>query len=129
MDVWITDAQVWAFACAFVFMMCDILSGFLQAVVNHNVQSVKIREGLVHKASIALIIFAVYALELTANHVAGLHIDGLGTVPVCVIVILMELVSIWENVCSANPQLKNSPLGKLLESTVEMTGGDDNNDR
>lgn len=126
MDVWITEAQAWAFACVFVFMMCDILSGFLQAVVNHNVQSVKIREGLVHKAAIALIIFAVYALELTARHVAGLSIDGLGTVPVCVIVILMELVSIWENVCDANPELKNSPLGKLLESTVEMPRSDEN---
>lgn len=122
MGVWITETQLWAFGCVFIFMMCDILSGFLQAVVNHNVQSVKIREGIVHKASIALIIFAVYALELTARHVAGLGIDGLGTVPVCIIVILMELVSIWENVCNANPQLKNSPLGKLLESTVEMTG-------
>ena len=128
MEVWITDAQVWAFACVFVFMMCDIISGFLQAVVNHNVQSVKIREGIVHKASIALIIFAVYALELTASHVAALHIDGRGTVPVCVIVILMELVSIWENVCSANPELKNSPLGKLLESTIDMDG-DENHDR
>lgn len=127
MEVWITDAQMWAFACVFVFMMCDILSGFLQAVVNHNLQSVKIREGIVHKASIALIIFAVYVLELTASHVAGLHIDGLGTVPVCVIVILMELVSIWENVCNANPELKNSPLGKLLESTIE-TDGDENHD-
>ena len=126
MDVWITEAQAWAFACVFVFMMCDILSGFLQAVVNHNVQSVKIREGLVHKAAIALIIFAVYALELTARHVAGLSIDGLGTVPVYVIVILMELVSIWENVCDANPELKNSPLGKLLESTVEMPRSDEN---
>lgn len=126
MGVWITETQLWAFGCVFIFMLCDILSGFLQAVVNHNVQSVKIREGIVHKASIALIIFAVYALELTAKHVAGLHIDGLGTVPVCVIVILMELVSIWENVCSANPKLKNSPLGKLLESTVEMNEGDKN---
>ena len=75
MEVWITDAQVWAFACVFVFMMGDIISGFLQAVVNHNVQSAKIREGIVHKASIALIIFAVYALELTSSHVAGLNID------------------------------------------------------
>lgn len=126
MGEWITETQLWAFGCVFIFMLCDILSGFLQAVVNHNVQSVKIREGIVHKASIALIIFAVYALELTATHVAGLHIDGLGTVPVCVIVILMELVSIWENVCNANPELKNSPLGKLLESTVEMTGAEHN---
>lgn len=128
MGVWITETQVWAFACVFVFMICDILSGFLQAVVNHNVQSAKIREGIVHKASIALIIFAVYTLELTAKHVAGLHIDGFGTVPVCVIVILMELVSIWENVCSANPELKNSPLGKLLESTIDVDGGE-NHDR
>ena len=125
MGEFLTETQIWMFACVFVFMLCDILSGFLQAVVNHNVQSVKIREGLVHKASIALIIFAVYALEITSHHVAGLAIEGLGTVPVCIIVVLMELVSIWENVCRANPELKNSPLGKLLESTVEMTGEND----
>lgn len=128
MGGFITETQLWAFACVFVFMLCDILSGFLQAVVNHNVQSVKIREGLVHKASIALIIFAVYALELTAQHVAGLAIEGLGTVPVCIIVVLMELVSIWENVCKANPELKNSPLGRLLESTVDFDDGGNGND-
>ena len=94
---------------------------FTQAVSNHCVKSTAIREGLLHKASMWLIIIAVMALEMLAQHVAGLSIEGLGTVPVCVIVILMELVSIWENVCKANPQLRESPLGVLLESKL----GDD----
>lgn len=116
-----SEAVVWVLGGVLVFNLLDILSGFTQAVSNHCVKSTAIREGLLHKASMWLIIIAVMALEMLAQHVAGLSIEGLGTVPVCVIVILMELVSIWENVCKANPQLRESPLGVLLESKL----GDD----
>ena len=116
----LTEAQVWAMGGACAFMMLDIVSGFLQAVINKCLQSAKIREGLLHKASVALVIAAVCVLEALAQHVAGLSIEGLGTMPVCVTVILMELVSIWENACKGYPALKDSPLGRLLD---DKTGG------
>ncbi len=110
----LTEAQLWAAGTACVFMLLDCLSGFIQACANGDVQSSKMRVGLLHKASMALVIVAVIVLEVASAHVAGLAIDGLGTVPVCCIVVLMELVSIWENVCKANPDLRDSPLGRLL---------------
>lgn len=117
----LTEAQAWAMAGVAVFMLLDIVSGFIQAVVNRCISSTKMREGVLHKASIALVVLTVWALEVFAQHVAGLDIEGIGTVPVCVILILMELVSIWENVCKANPSLKSSTLGRLIE---DKTGGD-----
>lgn len=118
----VSDVQMWAMVGVLAFNVLDILSGFTQAVVRKCVKSTAIREGLLHKASIWLIIAAVYALEVVALHVSGLSIEGLGTVPVCVIVIMMELVSVWENVCKANPALKNSPLGRLLDSATDGKG-------
>lgn len=115
----LTDSQLWAAGAACVFMALDCVSGFLQAVVNNDVQSTKMRQGILHKASMAVVIVAVIALEVTSAHVAGVAIDGVGTVPVCAIIILMELVSIWENACKANPDLESSPLGRLLGSVGE----------
>lgn len=117
----LTEAQAWAMGGVAAFMALDIASGFIQAVVNRCLNSTKMREGILHKASIALVVLTVWALEVFAQHVAGLSIEGMGTVPVCVVLILMELVSIWENVCKANPSLKDSTLGRLIE---DRTGGD-----
>lgn len=120
----LTEVQVWAMGGVLVFNLLDILSGLAGAVAQKCVKSTAIREGILHKASVWLVIAAVFALELLAQHVAGLSIEGLGTVPVCVIVIMMELVSVWENACKANPALKDSPLGRLLEDKTGAGNGD-----
>ena len=104
-----------------ILNLLDVAAGVMSAVVTHTVKSTAIREGLVHKASIWLIIIAVLALEIGSQRVAGFAIDGLATVSVCVVVAIMELVSIWENVCEANPALKDSALGKLLDSVAESS--------
>ena len=121
MGDFLTEAQAWAMGGVAVFMVLDIISGFVQAVVNRCLDSTKMREGVLHKASIGLVVLSTWALEVLAQHVADLSIEGLGTVPVCVILVLMELVSIWENVCRANPALADSPLGHLLSETVGGT--------
>lgn len=119
MEQLVTEVQLWAMGGVLAFNMLDILSGFTAAVAQKCVKSTAIREGLLHKASIWLVIAAVFALELLSQHVAGMPVEGLGTVPVCVIVIMMELVSVWENVCKANPALKDSPLGRLLDEKTD----------
>lgn len=125
MEPLLTEPQLWAAGTACVFMALDCLSGFLQAVVNGTVESTKMRQGILHKASMAVVITAVIVLEVAGTHVAGLQIDGVGTVPVCCIIVLMELVSIWENACKANPGLRDSPLGRLLGGVGEADGGGD----
>lgn len=122
MEQFLTDAQIWAMAGVCMFMSLDIVSGFIQAVINRCLNSTKMREGILHKVSIALVVVAVCILEVLAQHVAGLSIEGLGTVPVCVIIILMELVSIWENACKGYPALRNSPLGRLLDTATDGKG-------
>lgn len=123
MDI-ITESTWWAMGVVLVLNLLDIAAGFMAAVITRTVKSTAIREGLVHKASIWLIIIAVLALEIGSQRVAGFAIDGLATVSVCVVVAVMELVSIWENVCEANPALKDSALGKLLDSVTESSNGE-----
>ena len=121
MEGFLSEAQVWAMGGTCMLMSIDVVSGFVQAVVNKCLSSTRMREGILHKVSVALVIAAVCVLEVLAQHVAGLSIEGLGTVPVCVVAMLMELVSIWENACKANPALKDSPLGRLLEDKTGDT--------
>lgn len=121
MEGFLSEAQIWAMAGTCMLMSIDVVSGFVQAVVNKCLSSTRMREGILHKVSVALVIAAVCVLEVLAQHVAGLSIEGLGTVPVCVVAMLMELVSIWENACKANPALKDSPLGRLLEDKTGDT--------
>ena len=45
----LTEPQVWAIAIACAFMVMDILTGFIGAVINGNVSSAKMRVGLGHK--------------------------------------------------------------------------------
>lgn len=121
MDLVLTEPQAWAIGAVLVMMLLDIVSGFVQACVNHCVESTKMREGVLHKASIALVIAATYAVELASSHVTGLDLGGLGVVTVCAVTIVMEFVSVWENACKACPDLKDSPLGRLIGASV----GDD----
>ena len=52
----LSEAQAWAIAIACAFMVMDILTGFIGAVINGNVSSAKMRVGLGHKILLCCII-------------------------------------------------------------------------
>lgn len=111
------------FLVALSFILLDIVSGILAAVVNEELNSSKMRKGLYHKIA-EIVLMALGVVGQYASTVAGLD----GIVPdavfqsVIVYVIVMELVSILENVCKANPNLKLASLLAMFGREEENNG-------
>lgn len=111
----LTEAEVWAMGVALAMMCVDVVSGFAKAVALGEVSSTKMREGLMHKAVLVLMIAVAVIMQA-----ATLHIGDMGwcfplIVPACVYIIVMELASVMENACQANPGLRDTPLMRLFQ--------------
>ena len=75
----------------FVFIVLDIITGLLKAVLEHNLQSTKMREGLLHKIMEIVIVVMSYCLDILLNT------NTLST-GVILFLVGMEGISILENV-------------------------------
>lgn len=115
----LTEPQVWAIAIACAFMVMDILTGFIGAVINGNVSSAKMRIGLGHKILLCCLIAVAVMIELAGTHIAGLGFSGVSVTVVCVYIIIMEVASILENVCAAYPELRDTPLMRIFDHDVD----------
>ena len=115
----LTEPQVWAIAIACAFMVMDILTGFIGAVINGNVSSAKMRVGLGHKILLCCLIAVAVMIELAGTHIAGLGISGVSVTVVCAYIIIMEVASILENVCAAYPELRDTPLMRIFDHDVD----------
>lgn len=89
------------------FILLDIVSGFVKAVVNKTVDSKIMKNGLFHKCGFILAIVLGFLCEYTMN-----YLDLGFTVPmgnaVCIYIIATELISILENLGKISPELANS---------------------
>lgn len=94
---------LWQIITPLIFSLVDIITGYIQAVINNNVDSQKMRIGLLHKCLILLVIILSYIIQFAfgLNYIAGF---------VCIYVVLMELVSIAENL-----QKAGLDIGKLAD--------------
>lgn len=115
----LTEPQVWAIAIACAFMVMDILTGFIGAVINGNVSSAKMRVGLGHKILLCCLIAVAVMIELAGTHIAGLGFSGVSVTVVCAYIIIMEVASILENVCAAYPELRDTPLMRIFDHDVD----------
>lgn len=97
------SSVMWQIATPLIFSISDIITGYIQALINKNVDSQKMRVGLLHKVLILIIIVLSFTIQFAFNikYVASF---------VCIYVTLMEIVSILENLKKANIEL-----GKLSE--------------
>lgn len=110
-----TEQQEWAIAGAFILMLFDIVSGIVQAIMNHEFRSSTMRKGLGHKAVLTLIILLAICIEILSSHVAGLGFGGVSIYVVCIVIIIMEVGSIMENLRKAYPELADLPVMKIFE--------------
>lgn len=100
---------------ACIFMVLDLVTGFVGAVVNHEVQSNKMKAGLFHKCGFMLAIVFGVVCEYAMSYV------DLGfTVPiqmaVCTFIICIEIMSILENLGKISPELAGSRFLKIFKS-------------
>lgn len=108
-----TEPDMWALFTALFFVATDYLTGIVKAIMQGNLSSQKMREGLGHKFAYLILITVAYAIDAVSAHVSlGLPVNVfIATVGgVC----LIELTSILENVCEINPELKNKPFMRIL---------------
>lgn len=109
----LTEERAWLIGVAMAMIVLDIASGVIKAAKNHELSSSVMREGLYHKSVYILIVAMSMLLEIGAAHV-DLGFNPPTMLFVCGYVILMEALSLWENVCAVNPELSNSKLAQYF---------------
>lgn len=100
----------------FIFILLDVVSGVLKAALFGNLSSSKMREGLMHKFSYIVILVLSYMLEL-GQFYTGVRIDFPLITSVVAFIIVSETMSIFENCCEMNPDLKASRAAKFFDLT------------
>lgn len=90
----------WQILTPLIFSLADVITGFIQAVINKNVDSQIMRTGLLHKILITLIVLLSFILDFafSLNFISKI---------VCIYVVIMELTSILENLKKAGLEMGN----------------------
>lgn len=101
---------IWQIITPLIFSGLDILTGFIQAVMNKNVDSRRMREGLLHKFLLILALVMGYVVQYAFNLN---FIAQAITIYICA----MEVVSILENFKKAGLDLKG--FGDILKDKKE----------
>ena len=99
-----------------VFIVLDVITGIIKAVMTKELDSTIMRDGLFHKSAFLLAIAFAYACEYGMTYLDlgfSMHIVG----AVCIYICLTETVSILENIGSINPELANSKFMNLFASS------------
>ena len=100
----------WQIGTTLIFMLGDIISGVVSAVILKQLDSQKMREGLLRKVLLLLIVLLGFI-------VAGAFKIIFVSKAVCIYIIVMETISILENVKKAGIDL--GKLGELLKIKQE----------
>lgn len=103
---------------AIVFVAClfDYLTGVFKAFATHSVCTQKMREGLCHKVAILGCEFLAMAIDVCMDYVdLGITFDtGLSPL-ICAAIVVMEVLSVYENLCEINPELKDNSISKFFK--------------
>jgi toxin secretion/phage lysis holin len=107
----------------FYFIVLDFFTGLLKAFATGTFSSKIMRQGLFHKVALLMVMLLGWLVDYAQRFVdlgVGVPVGG----AVCVYIILMEVGSILENLCQANPELMPDKLCKLfgVELRKQMEG-------
>lgn len=90
-------------AIGIMIMIClDILAGLVSAASRGEINSTKLRQGLLHKLGLVLAFALAVALEYE-EHVLPIGMSTPLVVPVSVYIIITEACSVYENIRTINP--------------------------
>lgn len=90
---------IWQIITPLIFSVADIVTGYIQAIINKNVDSKVMREGLLHK----ILLIVIMILSFIMQFAFGVKFISVG---VCIYICLMETTSILENLQKAGIELK-----------------------
>ena len=101
----------WQVITPLIFSGLDILTGYIQAVINKNVDSQIMREGLLHKCLLIVAIIIGYVVQFAFGIPA---VAQFITVYICI----MEVMSILENLKKAGLDL--GKIGDILKNKEDQ---------
>ena len=105
------------------FIVFDVITGYIKALKNQNIDSTYLRKGLYSKLSEILAVIGSYFLNIGSKYInLGVEIPLLQGV--AIYLCIMELVSIIENLCAVNPALEKL-FGPYLEKIKEQKKEED----
>lgn len=117
------------FVLTFLFVILDLVSGYLKAVINHEVSSKKLREGLFHKAAYVLLVTLAVVIEKSEGYLIDSTIPVI--LPCCTYIAITEITSILENIKVINPNILPSAIsdifGQIIEESEETSNDNTNN--
>ena len=108
-----TTADVWCAIAVTFFVTTDYVTGVTKAIVQNNLDSQKMREGLGHKFTYIVLVLVAWFIDEVSLHVdLGLPVS----VFVCTVggICLIELTSILENITVINPELTDAPFMRIF---------------
>ena len=114
---------VWQIVTPLIFMLADIITGVIQAIINKNLDSQKMREGLLRKLGLILIVILSFIIHYAFN-------IPVISKAIIIYIVLMETLSIFENLKKAG--IDFGKFGELLkvkadEPTLNLVVKDENN--
>lgn len=116
------DATEWWLIAAGVLVIGDYITGMAKAIVQHNISSRIMSDGLWHKFAYVMVVGLATFLQIASQHI-NLGYD-MPLIPlVCGFIVLIEVSSIIENLAEVNPEIKSS---KLLDF-FKVANDKDNN--
>lgn len=96
-----------------IAILFDIVTGLIKAVYFGNINSTNLRKGLLHKSTELLTVCGAAIMEYGLNYIElGFDIPLLKALGVYIV--LMEVISVIENISEVNPAL-----GKFLKPYLE----------
>lgn len=122
---------------AICFMVFDFVTGFTKAIMQKEVSSAKMREGLFHKFGFLFVIALAVLVEVGETS-AAINLNLPFILPTCSYVILTEITSILENIKQINPQilklsifdnLQNMQNENVVSNAVSATEKIDKNEK
>ena len=111
-----TEPEIWLIGLALVLSAFDIVTGWIKAIASHSFSSTKMREGLLHKIVLVLVIFLAIILQGFTAHIGDTGWNIPLVSPVCLYIAVMEVASVLENVKAAYPELADTKLFSLFEN-------------
>ena len=102
---------------ALVFILLDVLTGICKGAATHNLSSEKMKTGFWHKLGIIAALVVAGLIDAAAGSGLDLGFEVPVFEAVCGYVVIMELLSILENIAEINPELAGSRVFQLLRTT------------
>lgn len=115
----------WQLGATLIFILADIISGVITAIITNNLDSQRMREGLLRKVLLILIVVLSFVID-------GAFKITFISKAICIYIILMEIISILENLKKAGINL--GKLGNLLkikqeENTINLVVKKEDNEK